>query len=200
MMERKKVTEYVDIQAPREEVFDLVLNLKRRMQLSPLWGVASIQEMDPNFPEMGSRYHVKVQSGEAREYDTVVTEYRPLSRLAYQLEVEQQTRVTWTVQQVASGTRVVYEEEFLVDEENQTAVTDTVREVIRNWLRNIKNYLELRDGRIKRLVRWLMDRYFLDLRKDQRQVILTVLFMQLVGIISFIMAAIAMGIAGFVTG
>lgn len=197
-MEENKIVEYVDIQAPREEVFDLVVNVKRRMQLSPLWGVACIQEIDQNFPETGSRYHVKMEQGEEKEYDTVVTEYKPLSRLAYQLNVEQQTHVTWTVQESAQGTRVVYEEKFLSGSDEQEEMYDSVQDVVRKWLRNMKNYAELRDGRMKRFIRWVLDKYFLDLRKDQRQVILTVLFMQAVGVISFIMAAIALGIAGVI--
>jgi carbon monoxide dehydrogenase subunit G len=52
----QKVTEYIDIQAPRQEVFSLITHLERRLQLSPLWGVASVEAKNGNYPQVGSSY------------------------------------------------------------------------------------------------------------------------------------------------
>jgi hypothetical protein len=198
-MSTSKVVEYIDIAAPREEVYDLILNLKRRMQLSPLWGFATILDISPEFPQEGSSYRVKPNEGEHNEYVTVITEYQPLQKLAYRLTADTQTTVCWTVQQVAQGTRIIYEEEFLIGEEQDKEVfIQSVKKIVNQWLKNIKNYSELRDGRIKRAIRWFLDHYFLKLRKDQRNVIITILFMQVVAMLSFVMAALALGIAGVI--
>jgi hypothetical protein len=196
-MSTSKVVEYIDIAAPREEIFELILNLKRRMQLSPLWGFATILDMSPEFPQEGSSYRVKPNEGEHNEYVTIITEYQPLQKLAYRLTADTQTTVCWTVQEVAQGTRIIYEEEFLIGEEQDKEVfVQSVKKIVSQWLKNIKNYSELRGSRTKRAIRWFLDRYFLKLRKDQRNVIITILFMQFVAMISFVMAAIALGIAG----
>jgi hypothetical protein len=198
-MSTSKVVEYIDIAAPREEIFDLIVNLKRRMQLSPLWGFATILDISPEFPQVGSSYRVVPKESEHHEYVTTITEYQPLQKLAYRLTADTQTTVCWTVQPVAQGTRIIYEEEFLIGEEHDEEVfIQSVKKIVGQWLKNIKNYSELRDGRIKRAIRWFLDHYFLKLRKDQRNVIITILFMQVVAMLSFVMAAIALGIAGVV--
>ncbi len=191
-----KVVEYIDIAAPRDEVFETIVNLKRRMQLSPLWGYASFDDIDPEYPQQGSSYQVKPKQGDQSTYTTIITEYQPQQKLAYRLTADTQTTVTWSVQSVAQGTRIIYEEEFVIGaEQDQDEFTQSVKKVVTQWLKNIKNYSELREGRIKKAMRWLLDRYFLRLRTEQRNVIVTILFMQVVAMISFVMAAIALGIA-----
>ena len=56
----QKVTSLIDINAPCQDVFNTVVNLERRMQLSPLWGLSQVLEVGPNFPSPGSRYRVRV--------------------------------------------------------------------------------------------------------------------------------------------
>ena len=56
----QKVTKLIDIKAPCQEVFNTVINIDKRMQLSPLWGVSRLLEVEPNYPEPGSSYQVQV--------------------------------------------------------------------------------------------------------------------------------------------
>jgi len=56
----QKVTKLIDIKAPCQEVFETVVNIEKRMQLSPLWGLSRLLEVAPNFPEPGSSYRVRV--------------------------------------------------------------------------------------------------------------------------------------------
>ena len=56
----QKVTNLIDIEAPCREVFDTVVNIERRMQLSPLWGLSRLLEVEDNYPEPGSSYRVQV--------------------------------------------------------------------------------------------------------------------------------------------
>jgi uncharacterized protein YndB with AHSA1/START domain len=198
-MSRTKVVDWVDIEAPRQEVFELIMNLERRMQLSPLWGVAKIDEISTDYPSVGSSYHVQLVKGEPVSYDTIITEYEPGRKFAYRLTSEQKSTVSWSFQDSAQGMRVIYEEQFDVDQQDKEAFTASVHEVVHKWMQNIKRYSELRGSRIRLVVKWLLDRFYLRMRMDQRRVVQTILVMQFVGIISFIMAAIAMGIATLVS-
>ena len=56
----QKVTNLIDIDAPCQEVFDTVVDIERRMQLSPLWGLSELLEVAPNYPEPESSYRVRV--------------------------------------------------------------------------------------------------------------------------------------------
>lgn len=194
-MHTHRVVEWVDIDAPRSQVFDLILNLERRIQLSPLYGVAQILGKSEDFPQPGSRYRVRVTQGKEIEYDTIITEYLPLRKFAYRLDLPEPSQITWSVQEAASGTRVMYEEVFSVPDENQDTVVPAVRQVIQQWLGNIKRYSELHPAGYQRIIKWLLDRFYLRMRHDQRRVVQTVLFMHAVGMIAFLMAAIALGIA-----
>jgi len=56
----QKVTKLIDIKAPCQEVFDTVVDIEKRMQLSPLWGLSRLLEVETNYPEPGSSYRVRV--------------------------------------------------------------------------------------------------------------------------------------------
>lgn len=196
-MRTVKVVESVDINAPREDVFAIITNCDRRLQLSPLWGVIEIKEISADFPREGSRYHAKKVHDE-EEYDTIVTSFIPCQKFAYQLMTGRGISVVWTFQEVAQGTRLMYYEEFLVDAAGDDEFVKSVRATVRQWLKNIKLYAELRGGWLQRQVKWLADHYLLKLRADQRRIILAILVMQGIGCLTFIAAAIGLGIAGLV--
>jgi hypothetical protein len=191
-----RVVEYVDIRAPKDEVFKLILNLTRRMQLSPLWGLAKIDFISADYPQPGSHYDVTLVQGDGSHYSTEITENLADRKFSYTLDVARETRVAWLIQDTAEGTRLIYQEEFLVTEGEEDEFSQAVRKVVRDWLKNIKNYTELRNSAVGRFIRWGLDRFFLQLRKDQRQVVATLLFLQISGFISFVMAALALGVAG----
>jgi hypothetical protein len=195
-MRTAKVVESVDIDAPRDEVFDVIANCDRRFQLSPLWGVAEIEDITPDFPDEGSSYHVKllVEDGET-EYDTIVTAFIPHQKFAYRLTVKRHTSTTWTFQDVRQGTRLIYYEEFLVDEDEADHFTQSVRRIVREWLDNIKRYAELRGGWKERLVRWLVDRYFLRLNIEQRRAIVMIIALQGMACIAFVALGIGLAVA-----
>ena len=196
-MDQIKVVEWVDIAAPRQEVFQLLLDIKRRLQLSPLWDLVRIDSISDDYPQAGSRYHVHLIKGSDLAYNTIMTDYQEGSRISYSTDLENSSSITWIVQEVPQGTRVIYEEiypEQMVAGEEMRA---QVRSTINQWLGNIKHYLELRDGRLNRLIRLLLDRFYLEMRTDQRKTVQVILFMHAVGMISFVMAAIAFGIARF---
>lgn len=249
----KKVDDLVDIQAPCEEVFQIVADIEHRMQLSPLWGLSLLLGVSENYPGPGSRYKVRVtdaphgiagatsqsvqtamaglaqiiswkigQSASTsdnlsasapksesapedskpqtlvvgREQEYIVTEYDPPRKLSYYLNAECRTIVTWKFQSIPRGTRINYEEVICDEAASGEEFLPTVRRVIHEWLLNIKRYSELRGSRSRLLLKWLIDRFFLKLRPDQRRTVLLILGMQAIALVMFVMAAIGLGIAG----
>jgi hypothetical protein len=190
-----RVVESVDIDAPRAELWAILADNSRRLRLSPLWGVAEIQDVDPNYPQEGSRYHVKLIGDEPVEYDNVVTEFVPPHKFAYRVTAERQTHTTWTLQEVSQGTRLMFNEEFLVDDTGEDDFVHQVRAASKEWLQNIKRYAELRHNWRQRLVRRAIDRFVLPLKASQRRVILILLAWEAVGCLAFVGVALVWGAA-----
>jgi hypothetical protein len=249
----QKVTSLIDIKAPCQDVFNTVVNLERRMQLSPLWGLNRILEVGPNFPKPGSSYRIRIltdkpfglahgtlngnqialsglaqalffklgQTNSERahqiepsipkqaaadseqkirvsapvEQEYVVDEYEPPYKFSYYLKRGCKTVVTWRFQSIPFGTRINYEEMFCDENMGDEDFVATVHKVIREWLSNIKRYSELHDGRGRKLIKWFLDRFYLKLRPDQRRVVLLLLFMQAIGLATFVIAVLGWGIA-----
>ncbi|RME79055.1 MAG: hypothetical protein D6784_01465 [Chloroflexi bacterium] len=190
-----KVVESIEIAAPQDEVFDIIVNCDRRLQLSPLWGVAKLMHVSPDFPAEGSCYHVRLNQEDGQEYDTIVTDLVPKSKFGYRLTTRRETRTVWTMQAGPKGTRLVYYEEFLVEDSGEEEFVQSVRNVVRQWLANIRRYAELRGSWQKRFLRRLVDRFLLPLRVDQRRVIFLALAWQAVSCLAFLAVALGFGVA-----
>lgn len=185
-MRTVKVVESVDIEAPREEVFNILTNCDRRLQLSPLWGTSEILSISPDFPQEGSSYRVKLRE-DGLEYETIVTAFIDGQKFSYRLTTRREINVTWTVQEIPRGVRLIYHEEFLVDETGKDEeFVQAVRRVVRQWLNNIKRYAELDERWMQRLLKWVLDHYVLKLRAEQRRVILMLVALQAATILSFV--------------
>jgi hypothetical protein len=249
----QRVTNLIDIEAPCEEVFNTVVNIEKRMQLSPLWGLNQLLEVSLNFPNPGSSYRIRVltdkpfvlaqgtlnasqsalsgfaqalflmlgqanssqahqtasdtpkrpmtasnqkpQASAPTEQEYFVEEYQPPHKFCYHLDDDCKTIVTWRFQSIPLGTRINYEEVFCDENTGDEDFVSTVRHVIQEWLTNIKRYSELRGSRGRRVVKWFLDHFYLKLRPDQRRVVLLMLFMQAVGLATFVIAVIGWGIA-----
>lgn len=248
----QKVTNLIDIDAPCQDVFDTVVNIERRMQLSPLWGLSELLEVAPNYPEPGSSYRVRIltdapfglshgtlnatqsalsglmqtlflkvaqadRNVKQSDFELIqkpvetdvpnaefemparqeyfISEYQPPQKFSYYLDEDCKTIVTWQLQSIPFGTRVNYEEVFCKENVGDENFIPVIRNVISEWLANIKRYSELRAGRGQRVVKWFLDRYYLKLRPDQRRVVQMVLFMQAFGLATFLIAVIGWGIA-----
>jgi hypothetical protein len=244
----QKVTDLIDIEAPCEEVFAIIVDNARRMQLSPLWGSSELLEVSPDFPHNGSRYRVRLTTGapillgqEAQNVTnhalsglaqvlfiklnqaglkqqqpglgspqegiangtqaagTVVQEYRvavydPPHQFSYVLQADCKITVAWRFQSIPLGCRVSYEEQFCDEVVCSNDFIPALRQVIREWLSNLKRYSELRGGGGRLFVKWFLDHVYLRLRPDQRRVVLVTVFMQAVGLIAFALALLGWGI------
>lgn len=198
-MQTVRITEWVDIRAPRSEVFDLVVNIKRRMQLSPLWGIANIENPSHDYPHEGSSYDVEIQGKAGSCFETIITAFSPEKKLAYKSLLENNASVTWNFQDVQQGTRLIYTEEFIVDDQESDELRQSVQKIVKEWLTNMQRYAELRGTWTKQLAKKLIDRFYIDQTPPQRKTIATVIFMQAIGAVTFIMAALALGIANLFT-
>jgi len=248
----QKVTDLIDIEAPCKEVFAIVVDNARRMQLSPCWGASDLLDVSPDFPEIGSMYRVRLKTdapillgqeeqnvtrtalaglaqvlfikcnqaglkqkqqpglgspqevvlNRAQATGTVVQEYRvaaydPPHRFSYALQAGCKTTVTWRFQSIPFGCRVSYEEQFCDEVVCDSEFIPALRRVIREWLTNLERYSELRGSRGRLFVKWVLDRFYLRLRPDQRCVVLVMIFMQAVGLIAFALALLGWGITHF---
>ncbi len=199
-MRQAKVVEFVDIEAPKQKVFDIITHHKLRAQLSPLWGLAEIESLSPDFPQEGSGYHVRLteeaaNGDEETEYDIIVTALTPNQKFAYRYTNSANTQATWTVQDVTAGTRLIYQEEFTIDEAGDDETVHRVRDMAQQWLQNTKQYAELGDALMHRFVKWLLDRYLLNLRVEQRRMILLIIAFKMAMILSLIGVGVGLFIA-----
>jgi hypothetical protein len=129
------------------------------------------------------------------EQQYFIEEYQPPYKLSYYLNEDCETIITWSFQSIPFGTRINYEEVFCDENVRDENFITTVQHVIREWLSNIKRYSELRDGRGRKAVKWFLDHFYLKLRPDQRRVVLVMLYLQAIGLGTFLIAVIGWGIA-----
>jgi len=190
-----RVTHWVDIQAPRSEVFDLIIDLERRTQLSPLWGITRTKSLTQDYPREGSSYKMEIPEKEGSTFETIVTAFLPLKKLAYKSFFEHISWVTWNFQDVPQGTRLIYTEEFQAEESSSEDLRQSVHKIVSEWLTNLRRYAELREGWKKRLIKRLVDRFYLKLQPDQRRTVTMILYLHAIGTITFVMAALAAGLA-----
>ncbi len=245
----QRVSEFIDIAAPCEEIFSVIAVIERRMQLSPLWGLNELLGVSPEYPKPGSSYRIRVLrdlpfgiagagaqavqgalAGLAQvvmwkmghealnsaspavepeeppakppvvdaEQEYFIQECEPPHRLSYALDADCNTVVTWKLQSIPRGTRLSYEELFCHENTGGEDFLPTVRNVVHEWLMNIKRYGELRGTRGRLLIRRVLDRFFLRLRPDQRRTVLLILCIQGIAAVTFVFAAVGLGIAQWV--
>jgi hypothetical protein len=127
-----------------------------------------------------------------------VQEYEPPYKFSYTLDEDCKTIVTWRFQSIPFGTRINYEEVFCDEKVGGEDFIPAVQNVVREWLANIKRYSELHDGRGRQIIKWFLDRFYLKLRPDQRRVMQMVLFMQAIGLATFLIAVTGWGIASLI--
>jgi len=137
----------------------------------------------------------KLQAGIPVEQEYFIEEYQPPHKFSYYLDADCKTIVTWRFQSIPFGTRINYEEVFCDESMLDENFIPTVRHVINEWLTNVKRYCELRDGLGRVIIKRFLDRFYLKLRPDQRRVVLLMLYMQAIGLATFVIAVIGWGVA-----
>ena len=222
MKESIVIQEQIEIQAPAEEVFAILTQPEKHLQLGPDWGQARLGQISDGYPQSGSSYQLIPIQVDKPPYATTVTEYAPYRRIAWRVDLDTEYRASWELEDLGTAVRLSYQAEFFLDfnEDEPTqpaeedpddplaaafATPDTferqaviARREAGDWLSSIKRYAELRETRLRLGIRWLMDRYILKLRSDQRRIILALLAMQLITCLTFIAAVVGIGLASLI--
>lgn len=190
------VTESVDIRAPLPEVWEVIGNYEKRMYLSPLWEVVSIEPLTPGPYGPGSRYRVHMRRNEVDiRYESQVVDFEEGRRIVHQLTVERGTRTTWRLLDCAVGTRLMYEDAFEAgNDAAERALIQAVHQNTRWWLEAIKDYVEWGHHPVLRIWRRIYDRFLLKLPPMQKRLITFILFLELITISSFICVTLFLGI------
>jgi len=195
-MQTLTISANIDIRAPRDEVWSLVADLEKRVRLCPWWDVVRVETLTPGPLGVGSafRLHTRRQHQLVARASRVI-EFVPERRIVHARDTGD-SRTTWSVQDCAAGTRLMYEETFeLNDDQDRETILPAAQRAVREWLSAIKLYLEWRAERLTRAWRWLFDRAFLRMPTSQRRIVMAIVVMHIVSAISFIAAALVWGVA-----
>jgi hypothetical protein len=215
------IQEVVEIQAPAEEVFAILVDPLKHLQLGPSWGQAKLDQVSDDYPQPGSTFQLTPAEDDGPPYLTTVTALEPGRRIAIQAENESRYNACWEIETLDGSVRLSYLADFtleivsqapedtpqahtdeLVSAFNQPETFERKAEIARReaveWLTSIKRYAELRETRLRLWLRRMMDRYVLRLRSDQRRIILALLAMQLITCLTFIAAVVGIGLASLI--
>lgn len=218
MRKQVHLEEEIEIQAPVEEVFAILADPEKHLQLGPAWGQSKLEQVTDDYPQMGGSYVLQPVEAEEPARRTLVTDLDPSRRIAFRIEDGSEYQSVWELEPLPESVRLRYQADFYLeitsqesgasspesDDElasylEQPETFDRKAEVARReaaeWLTSIKRYAELRETRMRLWLRWLMDRYILRLRSDQRRIILALLAMQLITCLTFIAAVVGIGLA-----
>jgi hypothetical protein len=193
-----KISETIEIAAPASVIFQIIATCERRLQFHSGWGKEKIIRISPDFPAPGSRYSQKAAREETPAFDTIVTACTPDREFAYFSENSRRSRVSWVIEEYGTGTRLTYEEEFISPELEVEESSKAVTLEVKDWITNIKRYTELGEARTHRFLKWLLDRYLLKMRADERRIILVLIAIQLVSILSFTAAILGLGLISLI--
>ncbi len=196
-METLTVSASIDIQAPRDEVWSLVADIEKRMRLSPLWDVVKVEKLTPEPFGLDSAFRIDLRRDKKNlTRVTRIIELIPGRSLSHQRADDQNSRVTFSVQDCAVGTRLLYQEILAsIDAPDVDALVQSAHQAARAWLNELKQYLEWRGTRTLRLWRAFYDRVLLRVPYTQRHLVTYIIGMHIVSAISFIGAALFWGLA-----
>jgi hypothetical protein len=188
----------VEIKAPAYQIFQIIATCERRLQFSANWGKEKILNVSADFPSLGSRYSQAGEGEESSAYETIVTACCPEREFSYRSENNRRTRASWILEELAGSTRLVYEEESFPEEMETEDPNKAAHLEAKEWLNNIKRYCELGEARSHRLLKWVLDRYLLKMRADQRRIIFALIAIQVITFVSFTAAALGLGLISLI--
>lgn len=172
-----RLVESVEIRAKPEEVFSILANVRKRLELNPNWKVVGVEQVTMGEPKEGTKFRVKLEVGKnIVEYISQWKEYVKNKKIASKTLTGHEVSVTLHLQEIPGGTRLTHEEVFeipvreekeedapllrrilnfeltlfrtggfLLFENHQSQkakLQENLRNNLRAWLNNIKNYVE----------------------------------------------------------
>lgn len=205
------------VSVPPAELFTLLCQTRLRYQLAPDWGEYDFLDVDPEFPVPGSAYRLQLKQPQPELWEIVVEACEPPYRLVLVSHQGPAYRAEWLVEPIETGCRLHLEEQIELLEqplaeaagEPDRAPSDDLasmfqvtrqtpaqvrQKLVAEWVGSIGRYADLPNSKLGRGFKWLMDRYILRLRAEQRRVTLILLGIEMVMFLAFVFTAIALGL------
>lgn len=201
-----------------EALFGLLCQPRLRLQLAADWGEYELLAVDANFPAPGSAYRLRYPQPDRGLCEIAVLACEPARRLVLASRQGPQYHAEWLVEPEENGSRLSLHEVIELPDPPLPEAADPpaparsddldsffkvapqtpvqVRQrLVADWVGSIGRYASLGNSKLGRGFKWLMDRYLLRLRADQRRVMLMLLTFEMVMFLAFVASAIGLGIA-----
>lgn len=207
----------ITVSVPPAELFSLLCQTRLRYQLAPDWGEYDFLDVDPEFPAPGSAYRLQLKQPQPELWEIGVEACETPHRLVLVSRQGPAYRAEWLMEPVEAGCRLRLEEQIELPEpplaeaagdppraqsddlESMFQVTrqppaQVRQKLVAEWVGSIGRYADLPNSKLGRGFKWLMDRYILRLRAEQRRVTLILLGIEMVMFLAFVFSAIALGL------
>lgn len=209
-----------------EELFAVLVQTRLRLQLASDWGEYDFLDIDPDFPTPGSVFRLKLKQPVEEIWEIEVQACQPPRRLVLASRRGPQYTAEWQVEPDEGGSRLSLSEQIELPEPEETVEEPEPAEIeesaaspkaddleayfktapqtpsqarqklVTDWVASIGRYAGMQNSKLGRSYRWLMDRYLLRLRADQRRIIIAIIAMQVVMCLTFIASVVGLGLAG----
>lgn len=108
-----RLIESVEIRAPVEKVFCLLVDIRKRLELNSGWKVVGVEQITMGEPGEGAKFRVKLQVGQnIVEYITQWRKYVKNRRIVSKTLTGHEAKVALSVEEIPGGTRLTHEEVF----------------------------------------------------------------------------------------
>jgi hypothetical protein len=189
------ISKQVDISAPADQVFALISDPQRLMQLRSDWGIQHPENIGENYPDPDSIFWLRPITEEQVPICVTVMEMLPDQKLALEFDRGAISRLIWTLHASEGGCQLQIEEML---ESDSAQVIRQEEEQVQSWLDNIKNFSGLGRSGWQGALRWILERYVLKLRAEQRRIIMMLLALQVITMLTFIAALLGIGLVSLI--
>ncbi len=189
------ITRRCEISAPAEQVFVVLADPLRLMQLRSDWGEWALENIARSYPDPGSTYWLRSIKEEASSICGRVLEMQPNKKLVLEFSSGATSRTEWVLLPTRAGCLLLLE--MQLDANSEQAMRGE-EERAQSWLGAIKRYCELGHSGWEGALRWILDRHVLKLRAEQRRIIFLLLALQLITLLSFVAALLGIGLVSLV--
>lgn len=173
-----RIRESVEILAPREKVFSLLLDVEKRMRLNPAWDYVDVRRLTEE-TGVGAKYRIRVKPAErVIEYVTEWMEVKRNRRIVYRTIEGPSFSVTQTLKETFRGTGLTQTEDLQVEQQLGEHELRLAKQLLKSWLRSIKGYVELDRNFATRLWKRFYDRFLLKARPQERRIAQLILLIE----------------------
>lgn len=190
-----RVSATKEIFAPRERVFDLLLDTEKRLRFHPSWEELKVEKLTPGEVREGTEYRVFIRMEDAEEgveYTLKLKEIEKPERLV--LETPSRT-MTYTLKEKGHATEL--EQEDIYGKGLEERMAEKAEEDIRLWLHGLKHYCELRANPLARVSKFIVDKVMLRIPPVQRRIVFYIVVFNILLMVSVILAIVVLVVANY---